>query len=113
MGREKRKYSRLDLIFKVHYSLDKAEKVDSVARDISKGGAAFLTTEALSVGQVVELKLSFEELNGEIPVKGEVVRCWEEAGQFIAAVEFTQIEDEDQGIIDEYIHYFEEGIFNG
>ncbi|MDH5656063.1 MAG: PilZ domain-containing protein [Spirochaetia bacterium] len=110
MGIEKRQFPRIDHVFKVKYETGRDKSVKTSAKDLSYGGVAFETENLLRSGDMVDLKIYFEELPGEIPAGAKIVRSWTEENKNFAAVEFTDLNEEDHTIIEEYLSYFEEGI---
>ena len=113
MSSDKRIYPRIDLVFKIKYDADKKSSVTSRAIDLSCGGVAFITDSLLPEKENIDLKIYFEEIPGEIAAKARVVRSWTEDDVNIAAVVFTELDEEDRIIVEEYLGYYEEGIISG
>ena len=113
MENEQRKFPRIDHVFKIKYAPGNDQKINTHARDISYGGVAFETEGFLENGTEIDLKIFLEELPGDIPARATVLRSWSEEGKYFSAVMFTEIDEEDQTIIEEYLYYFEEGIIKG
>ena len=113
MDNEQRKFPRIDHVFKLKYYRGNDLKVDARARDISCGGVAFETENLLAKGTDIDLKIFLEELPGDIPASATVLRSWSDEGKYYAAVKFTELDEEDQTIIEEYLYYFEEGLISG
>lgn len=109
---ERRKFPRVDIIFKVQYHVQpnfEKKELEGVGKDVSLGGASFEINEEIPAGTVVSLRFSLAGVEGEIKAMGRVVRVWKEkeTEKFLCAVEFTAIDPFDYdiliSIIDEYM----------
>lgn len=66
--------------------------VVATARDMSRGGLAFVAQEALDVGAALFLSLDREFGGPPLSALGKVVRCDGDAGAWTVGVELTWIE---------------------
>ncbi len=109
--RERRKYPRIDLIFKVEYELlknmsnNKMEVSSGKGKDISLGGISFECNKStdLKNGDMVLVNLSIPELEGNLNAMGRIIRVWEEEGKTFCALKFTTIDPVDYEILNRMI----------
>jgi c-di-GMP-binding flagellar brake protein YcgR len=112
---DKRRYPRIDLVFDLKVtrsSEDPDATVSVIPLNVSACGVSFKCNTPLTEGSSITVNLAFPEISGEIVTDARVVRIWNESDGYYAAVEFVSIQDDDRLIIDEYINYYEEGVFN-
>lgn len=76
------------------------------AINLSGGGVRVSTKSDLSSGQNITLRFTIPESEREVMIRGRVVLSFFDAGKqmFIHGVAFTQIAQNDQAAIVEYIH---------
>lgn len=109
--RERRRYPRIDLIFKIECELlknitdNKAEILKGEGKDISLGGISFKVApnSSFSVGDMVLVKLSIPELEGNLNAMGRIIRIWKEKENTICAMKFTTIDPVDFEILSRII----------
>lgn len=94
---DQRRYPRAGAEVEVRYapSLDSKPALPARSYDISASGMSFVTPERLPENSRIALEVHLKNLNRAIKTEGTVIRSWEENGQFIAAVEFANIEYND------------------
>lgn len=78
VGREQRKYARLDIALTVSYAIkntggDVSELAEAISSDISASGLRLMTPGSLSPGDILDLEISIEGEDSLIHASGEVV----------------------------------------
>jgi hypothetical protein len=95
MDNDKRKYPRIENIFKLNYEIQRG-KIATFSKDVSAGGVAFATDELLDENTMLALTFMIEGLPGEITANGKVIRSWQEGRANYAAVEFVNLPEQSQ-----------------
>ncbi|MFN3603804.1 MAG: PilZ domain-containing protein [Leptonema sp. (in: bacteria)] len=109
--REKRKYPRLDLIFDIQYELlkdiseEEVKSYEGKGKDISLGGMSFECKgiKKIQEGDIIFIKLSLQELEGNLNAMGRIVRIWEENNKTFCAVKITTMDPVDYEILNNII----------
>lgn len=112
--REKRKYPRVDLIFNIEYEFIKEfsnehhQTHSGIGKDISLGGISFDCTNDTNIkeGDILFIKFSIPELEGNLKAMGKVIRTWYEENKKFCAVKFTGVNPVDYEILNNFINEF-------
>ncbi|MBE7439755.1 MAG: PilZ domain-containing protein [Spirochaetales bacterium] len=98
---DRRKFPRADLVFKLVYSVEDEQNVGH-SRDLSGGGICFESDRHFDAGCAMRVSFTLAGLPGTIEARGRVVRSWDEKGQTLTALEFTEVDEQDMVIITDY-----------
>ncbi|HEY8312977.1 MAG TPA: PilZ domain-containing protein [Candidatus Baltobacteraceae bacterium] len=104
---QQRRYFRASVDFPVTVIVPGDELVMyGNAADLSGGGVRVATKSDLTSGQNVTLRFKLPESERDIMIRGRVVLSFFDAGKqmFAHGIAFTQIAQNDQAAIVEYIH---------
>lgn len=90
---DRRHYPRADARFRVEYVVELQEDAAlATSLDVSLGGIAFPCDHELSVGTILNMKISGGGLAWTFTAEGEVRRCWRVNDQICVGVQFSKVE---------------------
>jgi hypothetical protein len=102
LGKEKRKFARLDKHYIIKYKTPDKGVITSFGRDLSAGGVRFHSKEEIKPGSIVEMTMNLPPFPR--PIKAELkiafARPLKKLGGFNIGAEFVKIDDEARDFIE-------------
>ena len=87
-----------------HKAFGSDESTNTVTKDISAGGIAFLSNKPMEATSLIEIEINFPATSDPIKTVAKVLRSIPQEGKYRISCEFVKIDDKDQLAIDYYIN---------
>lgn len=106
-GQNRRRHKRLDAHFLLKYETrtpGTSPRITNI-KNISAGGAKFLTQESFPPSATIQVNILIPPLERSFPAKAKIIRVRRHKRKFIysVAVEFTGIEPKDQEALNQFV----------
>ena len=100
---EKRKKPRIQKQYYAQINIFGAAEWQSVTLlNLSSGGMAFLHTVSVKEGSIIKAKINFPPADGQVEVKGHVIRSTPRSVLFNVVVVFIDISEKHAALIDQF-----------